>query len=196
MPLTVRELVRSIEGVVRLARFDPAGMACFDRTPDGALRSFWVAALLLPPYILLVAVRDGAELSEVPLALVLLVQGIAYVVGWTAFPAAMHLIARLIGRAGEYPGMVAAYNWSAILQIALQLPLLVLMMAGVIDGDGVMGYAFAVLAVIVVYLWFVLKTALNVSGVAAAGLVVLELVITALVSDYTNHILGLAMGGE
>lgn len=192
MALSVSEIVQSIKGVVRLARFDASGMAFLDTTPEGALRSFWVALLVLPPYALLIAVRDGGELTDLPLGYTLLVESLAYVVGWTAFPAVMHIVARLMDRADEYPAMVAAYNWSAVLQMVLQLPLILLMLGGIVDDDGGIGYAFVILAIIMVYIWFILKTSLRINGIAAAGLVIIELLTTALVSDYANHLLSLA----
>lgn len=192
MALSVSEIVRSVKGVARLARFDASGMAFLDTTPEGALRSFWVALLVLPPYILLIAVRDGGELSDLPLGYTLLVESLAYVVGWTAFPAVMHVVTRLLDRSNEYPAMVTAYNWSAVVQMVLQLPLIILMLAGIVDDDGSIGIAFIILAIIMVYIWFVLKASLRINGVAAAGLAVIELLTTALVSDYANHLLTLA----
>ena len=46
--LTIPEIVRSVYGVWRLARFDAIGMEWLDRTDEGFWRSFRVAILLLP----------------------------------------------------------------------------------------------------------------------------------------------------
>jgi hypothetical protein len=190
MFLTVSEIVRSVTGVVRLAWFDARGMAYLDTTPRGALRSFWVAVLVLPLSVLQIVLRDGGDLADLPLSYNLLVQILVYVVGWTAFPVLMHAIARRLDRIEEFPAMVAAYNWSAVPQEVLQLPLFVLMLAGLTDNDG--SVAFVTLMLIVVYTWFVLKTSLRLDGVVAAGLVIVELLTKALVSDYANHLLALA----
>jgi len=189
---TAREIVTSIRGVVRLALFDPRGMDALDRTPEGALRSFGAAVVVAPFYIALVAFRDGDNLADVPFGLDLLVQLIAYVVGWTAFPAISRELARVMGRLDDWPAMVCAYNWSAVVQIALQVPVTALAVSGAADDRDVAGAGIIALMAVTAYLWFIFRSSLRISGMTALGLVVVELTVTALIADHSAHILELA----
>ena len=96
--LTLRETSYALFGAWRLAHFDRQGVAYFDRTREGALRSFWAAAILLPAYVILVLLH----LSEMPVAIgfpsLVLLYAFQYVVAWTALPAAMAFIARTLDR--------------------------------------------------------------------------------------------------
>ena len=62
--LTLRETSYALFGAWRLAHFDLQGTVYFDRSRQGALRSFWVAAILVPPYAVLVLLH----LAEQPIA--------------------------------------------------------------------------------------------------------------------------------
>jgi len=189
---TAREIVTSIRGVFRLALFDARGMEALDRTPLGAARSFWAAVVVAPFYIALLALRDGENLADVPLGLDLLVQFIAYVVGWTAFPVISRELARVIGRLDDWPAMVSAYNWSAVVQIALQVPVMLLAGSGAADDRDVAGAGLVALIVVMAYLWFIFRQALRIPGMTALGLVVVELTVTALIADHSTHLLELA----
>src|SRR5690606_8518675 len=83
------EIAVSMRGAVRLALRDPAGLAFFDTSIAGFWRSFMAAVLALPAYALLLAARDESAGPPLDDPGVLLVEGIAYVIGWFAFPNAM-----------------------------------------------------------------------------------------------------------
>jgi len=189
MTLTARDVATSVFGAYRLARFDPNGMGYIDRTPEGALKSFYAAVIVLPAYALLLAIRLADQGVEAPLFQVVLVELIAYVVNWTAFPLALHRVAALLDRSGRWTGAVAANNWGAVVQMAAYLPAVVLSKIGLLpDGLG-SGLVFGVMLAMLVYQWFVLRTALDVSGPAAAGLVMLDLFLSALIGDFADNLL-------
>lgn len=192
MTPTAREIVSSIRGVVRLALFDPRGLEALDRTPEGARRSFGAAVVVAPFYIALVALRDGDNLADVPFGIDLLVQFIAYVVGWTAFPVISRELARVMGRLDDWPAMVCAYNWSAVVQVALQVPVMALAVSGAADDRDVAGAGLVALIAVAAYLWFIFRSSLRIPGMTALGLVVVELTVTALIADHSAHILELA----
>ena len=48
MALTARETVYSIFGAYRLAMLDKSGLSYLDRSPEGAIRSFYAALIVLP----------------------------------------------------------------------------------------------------------------------------------------------------
>lgn len=189
MTLTLRETAYSVFGVLRLACFDPTGMDYLDRSALGALRSFWAAAIVLPGYVVLVALDDGGRLTQAPLLPALMVEAIAYVVGWTAFPLLMHYLSGLIGRGSRYTGYLCAYNWSAVVQVVVFVPVALLSRAPFLaPGLGPALLGVATIAVLV-YQWFIARTALELPGGAAASIVFLDVLVSALLSGFADSLL-------
>ena len=82
--LNTRELAASVYGAYRLARLDPNGLRFFDASPAGARRSFYAAAIVAPFYALMLAVGAPEPASDT--LRFSLVEGIAYVLSWVAYP--------------------------------------------------------------------------------------------------------------
>ncbi|MEX0809149.1 MAG: hypothetical protein WD044_10520 [Dongiaceae bacterium] len=175
--LTGSEIVRSVYGMWRLARLDTIGLQWLDRSPDGFWRSFRLAALLLPAFALHVYfdLSDSAITASLPR--ILAIQGIYYIVAWTAFPVLMHPIAVALGREERYIGYIVALNWSQVIQYGVLLPVETLIFLG--NGGGIGAFlGVVVFFALSVYLWFIAKTALDIHGTTAAGLVVLDILIS------------------
>lgn len=187
--LTARDVVRSVFGAYRLALFDPAGLDSMDRTPEGALRSFYAAVIVLPAYALMLAIRLWPAVGNTPFLNIVVVEGIAYVVSWTAFPVLMHLLTGLIDRSPRYPGFICAYNWSSVVQMAVYLPVVVLSATGLLPEGLAEGLVFGVMMAMLTYQWFVMRTALEVSGLQAAGFVMVDLFLSATISGYADGLL-------
>ncbi len=189
MPPSPTAILTALTGAYRLARFDPSGLSCFDRTPDGALASFFAAVLVLPAYALLLAIRLWGQVDDSPILQVLTVESIAYVVSWTAFPLALHRILTLLGKAERFPGAVTAYNWSAVIQMAVYLPVMILSASGLLPGFLSEGLVLGVMMAMLTYQWFVLRTALDLSGLVAAALVMVDLFLSAMITDLADGLL-------
>jgi len=189
MRLTTHDILVALTGACRLARFDRSGLELFDRTPEGALNSFYAAVIVLPAYALLLTIRLWGQVEDTPLLQVLTVEAIAYVVGWTAFPLVLHRLAALMGKTDRYPGTVAAYNWSSVVQIAVYLPVIVLSASGLLPSTLSEGLVFGVMMAMLTYQWFVLRTALDLSGLAAAALVMLDLFLSATITGFSDGLL-------
>lgn len=189
MPLTTAAIAMALTGAYRLARFDRSGLELIDRTPEGALNSFYAAVVVLPAYALLLAIRLWGQVDDSPLLQLLTVESITYVVSWTAFPLALHRIVTLMGRAERFPGAVAAYNWSSVIQMAVYLPVMVLSVSGLLPSFLSDGLVFGVMMAMLTYQWFVLRTALDLSGLAAAALVMIDLFLSATITDFSDGLL-------
>ncbi|AWK86333.1 hypothetical protein [Azospirillum thermophilum] len=189
MPPSSRQILISLYAAYRLARFDRGGLDLLDRRPEGALASFYAAVVVLPAYALLLAIRLWPQIQDTPLPQLLTVEAIAYVVSWTAFPLALHRIAGLLDRADRFPGAVCAYNWSAVVQMAVYLPVVVLSATGLLPPVLAEALVLGVMMAMLTYEWFVLRTALDISGPAAAALVLVDLFLSALVTDYADGLL-------
>ena len=130
MTLTARETVYSIFGAYRLAMLDKSGLSYLDRSPEGAIRSFYAALIVLPAYAVLVVLRLWDVLPEVSLLRFITVEGLAYVISWTAFPLVMFHISGLLDRSARYFDFLSAYNWSSVIQMGLYLPVVAIADSG------------------------------------------------------------------
>jgi hypothetical protein len=191
--LTFREASYALFGAWRLAHFDVQGAAYFDRSPEGALRSFWAAAILLPAYAVMVLMY----LADNPPALgwtgLIFVYGLDYVLRWVAFPVAMIWLARLLDCETRYFGWLAMYNWSQVLATLATLPV-----SAVISGDLLPEPVLFLLGPIVyialfAYLWFIARAGLGIGPLSAIGVVLTDLTLSELIGSIANHI---AEGGR
>jgi hypothetical protein len=176
------EIIGGVYGAWRLARRDPAGLIWFDATPSGFWHSFWGPALVLPGFLVLQTL-DGAfaESLLAPLA----VQLIAYVIGCVSFPLAVAHVAEGLNRNHTYIRYIVAYNWSAVIQMAVLLPVAIL--AHLFPQMAMLNLALTL--GLLVYQAYVAHVALEVPPTAAALLVLLDLLIAAMVQMSADHLL-------
>ncbi len=182
------EAVNALYGTYRLARMDPGGMAYFNVSEQGFRRSFRAAALVFPMFVLLIAARYGIETIDAPLWRYLAVEFIAYVIGWVALPVLMIEVCRQFERTEKYVGFIVAYNWATVLQDALYMPVALLSISGQLTGSGGL-FMLLVMAAIIIYTWFIAKTALDIPGSTAAGVVVIDLVVSFAINMYAEALL-------
>lgn len=169
--ISTREVLTALYGALRLARFDPSGLDFFDRTETGFWRSFFAAGLIAPFYLMLISIRYSGMTETVSFAHFLAVETIAYVIAWVAFPLLMASLTRNLGREEHYIRTIVAYNWAAVWQNALYMPVAMLSVGGVLSTANANVLGLLALALIVIYVWFVIKTGLKVSGGMAAAIV-------------------------
>jgi hypothetical protein len=171
--MIVREAVVSLYGAWRLAHLDRRGFELFDKTPAGAMRSFYAAVLVAPIYALVLAMapveRAGAGGPRW-----LLVEAIAYVISWLAYPLVVEQLTRSMGCRALFEGYLSAYNWSMVLQNAALLPLVLLTATNVVPEEILQLLWLAAIVAIMAWLWFIARTALDVGAFTAAGLVLLD----------------------
>lgn len=171
--MIVREAILSLYGAWRLAHLDRRGLELFDKTPAGAIRSFYAAVLVAPMYVLVLTMapveRAGSHGPQW-----LLVEAIAYVVSWLAYPVVIEQLTRSMGCRNLFEGYLSAYNWSMVLQNAALLPLAALTAMDVVPAEIIQPLWLAAIVAVMAWLWFIARTALNVGAFTAAGLVVLD----------------------
>jgi hypothetical protein len=167
-------------------------MRFFDQSIRGFWRSFYVAVLAAPLWIIdsLIQLSNG-HLSG-GLARFTIAEFIGYVISWVAYPIAAFYLSRFLDREEQYVGFIVAYNWSSLVQSAAQTTALVIASASLLPfGLGDLVYYGVVLAILV-YEWFVTRTALGVSTIVAAGFVGLDLAIGYLLYLIQNAEAGLS----
>ena len=176
-----REVGQARYGAYRRARFDRTGHQHFDVSLDGFWRSFFAAVIVLPASVLLAVVEPASAEASVDAAggnwlgrLVL--HGLAYVLGWVALPFVMLYVSQALRRPDKFIGFIVAYNWAAVWQMAVML--LAVLIGWLWGAPGFLQLMkfFAVVAILV-YQWFIAKTALGINGIEASGVVVLDLVL-------------------
>jgi hypothetical protein len=187
MPST-SEVVAALYGASRLLRFDAAGMGYFDLSVDGFWRSFFAAVPTAPLYAILVALELGRRPEAVNVGWTVVVWTLAYGVGWAAFPLAAVPLTRLLRVTDRYVALIVAYNWASVPQTLIILVAALLEASGVMPGGlGTITMLGATLFVLV-YHWFIARTALDVGGLTAAGVVLLMLIIGDLVHVGANRL--------
>ncbi len=185
----MNEILRALYGAYRLARFDAGGLTYFDATPGGFWRSFFAAIIVLPLYLLLLAVRLQSGLPEGTPARFLAIELIAYVIGWVIYPLVMATVTRVIDRKRHYIRYVVAYNWASVWQNVLYLPVAILSVTGLLAGSVANFIALAALAAVLVYAWFVARTALALPGLHAVPLVALDIVLGLLLNGFADSLI-------
>lgn len=185
--IDLNEAARSIYGVWRLARLDRNGMTFLDGSPGGAIRSFSAAILVLPAFVILELLQYGAVLGEINLVRWVILEALFYVIAWTAYPVALHVMAEVLDRSHRYCAALTAYNWSSVIQVAVFLPVAVAGALGLLPAPLVATLTLIVFAALMIYLGFVLSVSLEISGGTAAMLVAAELVLTLTLSQLFNQ---------
>jgi hypothetical protein len=187
----LNEILRSLYGAYRLARFDAGGLTHFDATPGGFWKSFFAAVIVAPLYLILLAVRIENGPADIESARLLAVESIAYVIGWVIYPLVMATVARLIDRERHYVRYIVAYNWTSVWQNVIYLPIAILSVAGLLTGGAGGLLAVAGLIVVLVYAWFVARTALDIPGLFAVPLVGLDITLGLMLNSFADGLIHL-----
>ncbi len=180
-----RDIVYGIYGAWRLARLDPGAMTYFERTVEGFWKSFFAAVIVAPGIALIIAFNLSQLETEASGLRIILVELCAYVIGWTAFPLAVHHLCQAIDKREAFIGYIIAFNWSNVIQVAVFLPTIGLVASGIISEESGWILRLIVRALILGYEWFITKTALGVRPMSAAGFVVLDFVIGLIIHTVT-----------
>ncbi len=178
------EILSSLRGAWRLFLRDERGYEYFNTTIGGFWRSFAVVILIFPLYfiafqaeqqIMQSAAGDSADIiAESSFASV----SLALLIDWFAYPAVMALLARMFNLTGRYVPYIIAYNWTALLLMALLMPAFLLFLGGVITPGTAMGINFT-LTIFVLYIhWYIAFSALKISGIQASAFVAIDLLLS------------------
>jgi hypothetical protein len=181
--LSLTEIGPALYGAWRLARFDVNGMRYFDRTVEGFWRSFRVAVLAAPFTALLI----GLQLSIMKVSgdwfRILAGESIAYVIGWVAFPLLAYYLTELIDRRAQYVGFIVAYNWSTLIQLAVILPAALISRSGILPDGLAQAVTLAANIAVLMYEWFIVRTALSLPGFGAAGVVLIDVIMSIMINS-------------
>jgi hypothetical protein len=180
-------VLRGIAGALLLARGRAAGVLAFAPTPAEARASFVAALICLPIFLLLRAISGIGAVDGLDPARALAADLIAYVCSWAGFALASLPLCEAMGRRALWPRLVAAWNWVNLVQYVVlagfALPVLLGLPGVVADTLGLAAVGYALWLQ-----WFTARAALGVSGLRAAGFVVLDLAIALFLSGLVLRI--------
>lgn len=182
------EAARSIYGAWRLARMDAGAVALFNTTVEGAWRSFTAAAIVAPLFLALKAMGPPIAPDLYDPARYWSATAIGYVISWTAYPLLMAMLTTSLGRRERFVPYLVVYNWAAVIQAAVFIPINMLQAAGIVSGDaGDLLWLFAFGAVCA-YLWFIARTVLAISAMSAMAIVVLDIILGLFIAIVVNDL--------
>ncbi|MEO8557709.1 MAG: hypothetical protein ABI439_01515 [Rhodospirillales bacterium] len=181
--LSGRELALGIVGAWRLVRADRSAMLCFDLSPRGFWRSFWLILLLAPLQALLVAINlTELGIDPIPAQAVLLEAGI-YVLDWLLLPAVLSEIALRRGRIPQFASFTIAYNYAQVLLGALWLTVIAL--SSLLSPGGAAFLQLGALGLSLFYQYRIARIAFELERPLAAMVVLLSLALS-LTLQYVN----------
>jgi hypothetical protein len=195
---SLAEIWRALHGAWRLLFLDTRGLAEFDGSLSGGLRSFWAIAFVLPLNLAIIAIDEFG-----PTADVLPPHGVAFqlvraMISWPLLLLAIYGLARWYGRAERYWLFVSTYNWTQI-PLGFAVLLIVGMLTAVSNfvdltavgtetgGTALIAYttmlvAAALWVAIYGYEWYVAFVSLD-AGIALPIIVVLLDIVSGLALD-------------
>lgn len=187
--IRVNEVGSAVFGAYRLACRDPGGMAFFDRSREGAIKSFYAAGLLLPFYLFIVLTRWWQELEGLSPAYVFTVEFLYLVIAWTAFPVLMIGICKWIDREDRYFDFIVATNWASVLTVVVRFPVIFVQRFELLPEPVVDLLILIVMTLVLVYVWYVKKTVLDIGAGMAAALTAADFILGALIRDVCSAIM-------
>ncbi len=183
------EISFGVFGAWRLFRLDPKAMTYFDTSVEGFWKSFFAAVLIAPAHAIIVALNLSEVETTIHPVSIVAIEFFSYVITFVAFPLASFYVIKNMGRASRFVGYIVAFNWSSVIRMAILLPYSLLAAIGVLPDPMTNLIGLAVTIVVLGYLWFIARTALDTTGFPAVGLVLLSLVIDLVVIGITDSII-------
>ena len=179
--ITIPEAFTGLFAAWRLFLRDDRAVALFDGTPEGAVKSFYCALVVLPGYLLVIAYAHTPSAQEIDWFRFVMVEAISYAVSWCAWPLLMFYVARALDRSGAYCLYVTAFNWAAGPQILVWLAVLSLAVSGVVSREVLAIVNLGALVVILLYHLFIVRVTLKLTFFVSLGLVVSEAMVSQIV---------------
>ena len=173
----------AIGGALKLARGDSRGLGSFDTSLDGFWRSFRAALICYPMYLALLAMRVPAPpWDSAGVIRIVLIESIAFVISWTAFPLLILPLSRAFGRENRFLAFMVVYNWCQVPQTVLFLIVGLDIAAGMLPGGAGDAVGLAAAIAVMVYEWYIARLALTIPAAQAVLVVLVDLVLGTVLS--------------
>ncbi len=181
------EVFKALSGAIQLAKFDKTGLNAFGHTRDAAKRSFFAAVIVAPMFLLWIGTHGIDSRIDVPLPFALSFAFLSYACGWMIFPILMWHISEKLGCRARFFHFLAAYNWVAVIQNGLFMAMDIIFVS-IGAPEGARGFFGLILLVyVLLYAWFVAKSALDLPAGPASLVVALDMLTSVLWESFTNN---------
>lgn len=181
-----QEIWSSIYGAFRLAFFDTSGLNHLNISVEGFWRSFFAALLVAPGYVILAG--QGLIVDDESLSIwLIVVHTMIYVVSWMIFPLTAFFIVDLLKLGHRFTALIVAVNWAAVIEVTVMI--LGLGFAMIMPPDAANLMIVAIVVGLIIYQWFVIRTALQSSGTVAFAFVLFGLLVSAMLEKLTARLL-------
>ena len=172
------EVQLAIGGALKLARGDRRGLGFFDYSLEGFWRSFRAAAICFPFYLALLSFRMAApQWAQFGIADILVVETIAYVISWVAFPLVVLPVTRWLDRESRFLVFMVVYNWCQVPQTVLFFMIGIDGATGLVPRDIVQFADLIATAAVLLYEWYIARVTLSLPGAFAVLIVLIDLVL-------------------
>ena len=188
------EIAAGLTGAGGLFLRDAQALTLIDCSPRGAARSFQLAVFLLPVYVVLLALVWATVWAQLDFTVLVLVEGLTWVIGWTAMPVIVYWLSEPMNVRDNWFAFVAAYNWSAPIQIAIALIVILLSTIPMFQGPTGFVVFLVATAIRLSYLMYVIKIALDVRTGAAIGLTATDFVLALILEAHSNAAIRISSG--
>ncbi len=189
------EIRAALDGSWLLLRNRAEGMAFFDQSVQGFWRSFAVIFLLIPFFLLSgQASKEFFFLENLyhpdafPNGPYWFAQVVGLVVDWVTLPVLLALLAVPIGISQRYVPFIVTRNWTSLLSSVPYTITCILFLLGIIPPGIAVLLSITCTLVVLWYRFLVTRIALQASTSLAIGVVVLDVVLTLLISEATAHL--------
>ena len=103
----------------------------------------------------------------------ILLSSLVYSLGWAIVPVVAIFLSRMLNLSRGYLPLIVAYNWSSVPQIVLQSAVVLIGELGLLPQGIAGALLFLAVIYILVYEWFIVRTALQTTPGTAIGIVIL-----------------------
>ncbi|PHQ69468.1 MAG: hypothetical protein COB93_07980 [Sneathiella sp.] len=172
-----KEVFYSLLGAYHLAKRDPDALRYFNISTAGFFSSFAAMLIALPFFTLENAIDYASFQTETGLLPFLFILCIALIVNWAAYLLVVGVLAKYLDFADKFSVFAVVYNWSQLAIIILWCPLSILL-TGLLGAENIGMFQLIFMMATYVYLWYILRVTLALSGSLALGFAFLEFLLT------------------
>ncbi len=170
-----------LQAALLLAGGRTEGLRHVDDDMASAARSFWAMAICLPAFVCLRVLAWTAGGMPPHAAHVFAMDLVSFGVGWCGFAVLSHRLVGAMGLSARWPRFIALWNWCNVVQylllVVFSIPGLLGAPALLDQGAQLVGLGWALWLE-----WFAFRLTLGIGGLAAAGLVTLDVAIGVLLA--------------
>ncbi|WP_339713809.1 hypothetical protein [uncultured Sneathiella sp.] len=178
--VSFREITSSLYGAYMLARRNPDALNHFNISTEGFYHSFAAMILAVPFFIFENAIDYKSLETETALIPFMLLLCVTLWVSWGAYLAVMAFFERFMGFSDQYSVFVIVYNWAQLALILVWFPLSIIS-NGILPVELASGINLVFIIATYVYLWYILRITLNVTGGMAVGFAFIEFLVVILI---------------